>query len=690
MVGAQSTVLEPVTIQLRWFHQFQFAGYYAAIEKGFYAEEGLRVSLREFEPGKDRIAPVLEGKAQYGVGDPSLLKLRMQGQPLVVLAQIFQHSPSVLMTRRESGVFSPEELVGKKVMMPLGDFGSAAIQVMILDALGDLNRLSLIPQTYNHEKLITGDIDAMATYLSNEPFKLKSKGVAVNVIDPRSYGIDFYGDNLFTTEKEVDQQPDRVKKMVRATLKGWEYALEHKDEIIDLILKKYNPALGRNQLGYEAKVVDQMIVPDLVPIGEINPRRYERIAETYRRLGISQSSTVPEGFIYRAKPEPAVLLTAEERAWLAAHPDILIGYTDVFEPEVIANPDGSHRGILVDFLDELNRRLGTRIRLRIDPIPELLGKAQKRATDGILNILPEYADKLGLLKTDGYMTGYGAVFTRKNIVFDRPSDLAGKKVAIIDGVMFTKLIVERYGDGATILKVNDALEGLQLVDRGEVDLFLGASINAYFLSKYQLFGLVLQYVYYSHPYTGGMAIRPDWPELVTILNKGIASFSKNEINAIVAKWVNVPGQKQTLELTAEEQAWLDQNHTVRVRAADWPPYLIVKENEPPQGIAIEYLKLIEERTGLTFEYEMAKQSFAEFLESMKQRQGPDMTSLIVQTPGREQYLSFTTPYISSPYVIFAREQKETLLDISGLSGKALAVPKGFIIQQFLEMDYPEI
>ena len=553
-----------------------------------------------------------------------------------------------------------------------------------------MNRVSLIPQTYNHEKLITGDIDAIATYLSNELFKLKSKGVAVNVIDPRSYGIDFYGDNLFTTEKEVDQQPDRVKKMVRATLKGWEYALEHKDEIIDLILKKYNPALGRNQLGYEAKVVDQMIVPDLVPIGEINPRRYERIAETYRRLGISQSSTVPEGFIYRAKPEPAVLLTAEERAWLAAHPDILIGYTDVFEPEVITNPDGSHRGILVDFLDELNRRLGTRIRLRIDPIPELLGKAQKRETDGILNILPEYADKLGLLKTDGYLTGYGAVFTRKNIVFDRPSDLAGKKVAIVDGVMFAKLIVERYGAGATILKVNDALEGLQRVDRGEVDLFLGASINANFLSKYQLFGLVLQYVCYSHPYTGGMAIRPDWPELVTILNKGIASFSKNEINAIVAKWANVPGQKKTLKLTAEEQAWLDQNHKVRVRAADWPPYLIIKENDPPQGIAIEYLKLIEERTGLTFEYEEAKQPFAEFLESIKQRQGPDMTPLIAQTPGREQYLSFTTPYISSPYVIFAREQEEILLDIGGLSGKTLAVPKGFIIQQLLERDYPEI
>ncbi len=62
-VGAQDTSLEPVTIQLRWRHQFQFAGYYAAIEKGFYKDEGLQVSLREFEPGKNRFAPVLDGLA---------------------------------------------------------------------------------------------------------------------------------------------------------------------------------------------------------------------------------------------------------------------------------------------------------------------------------------------------------------------------------------------------------------------------------------------------------------------------------------------------------------------------------------------------------------------------------------------------------------------------------------------------
>ncbi len=187
-----------------------------------------------------------------------------------------------------------------------------------------------------------------------------------------------------------------------------------------------------------------------------------------------------------------------------------------------------------------------------------------------------------------------------------------------------------------------------------------------------------------------MAIRPDWPELVSVLNKGISSFTENEIDAIVAKWIQLPQQKGALALTAGERAWLDQKHTVRVRIADWPPYLIVKDDQPPQGIVIEYLKLIGERTGISFKHEVTDEPFAEFLESMKQRQGPDMTAVIVPTPEREQYLSFSETYIASPYVIFTREQDNPILDISGLTGKTLAVPRSFVVQQQLDRNYPEI
>jgi signal transduction histidine kinase/CheY-like chemotaxis protein len=143
-------------------------------------------------------------------------------------------------------------------------------------------------------------------------------------------------------------------------------------------------------------------------------------------------------------------------------------------------------------------------------------------------------------------------------------------------------------------------------------------------------------------------------------------------------------------LTSEERAWLDKQHTVGVRIVDWPPYLIVNDNESPQGIVIEYLRLIGERTGITFKNEVTDQPFAEFLESMKQRQGPDMTAVIVSTPEREQYLSFSESYISSPYVIFIRGQDKPILDISGLAGKNLAVPRDFAVQEQLVRDYPEI
>ena len=113
VAAAQSPESEPVTIQLRWSHQFQFAGYYAALEKGYYADEGLEVTLVEAPAGKDRVKPVLEGTAHYGIGDSGILKLRSDGQPLVVLAQIFQHSPNILITRRDSNIFGPYELDGK-------------------------------------------------------------------------------------------------------------------------------------------------------------------------------------------------------------------------------------------------------------------------------------------------------------------------------------------------------------------------------------------------------------------------------------------------------------------------------------------------------------------------------------------------------------------------------------------------
>ncbi len=293
---------ETVTVQLKWKHQFQFAGYYAAKARGFYAREGLDVTLRERDAGKNAVEEVLSGAAQYGVDDVSLLFFRLEGKPVVLLAQVFQHSPMVLLAKRDSGIVSPYEMVGKRVMMNFGQKHEAHLTAMLIETLGSLDRVEHAPFSFGIDDLVEDRVDVMEAYVTDQPFALQQLGVEVTVIDPRSYGIDFYGDNLFTTETEIREHPERVDRVVRATLQGWRYALEHPDEIIDLIRAQYAPHLSREQLAFEARATAKVILPDLVPIGDVNPARYRRALETYTRLGMTEHTELPQGFFRESGP----------------------------------------------------------------------------------------------------------------------------------------------------------------------------------------------------------------------------------------------------------------------------------------------------------------------------------------------------------------------------------------------------
>jgi two-component system sensor histidine kinase EvgS len=123
--------------------------------------------------------------------------------------------------------------------------------------------------------------------------------VEVNIINPQSYGINYYGDNLFTSQKELTTHPERVEKMSRATTKGWQYALDHPDEIIQLIRKKYAPSLSEKHLQYEARTIQQMIIPELIELGSVDPMRYQQTAEDYQRMGFVKSSQIKNRFFIR-------------------------------------------------------------------------------------------------------------------------------------------------------------------------------------------------------------------------------------------------------------------------------------------------------------------------------------------------------------------------------------------------------
>ena len=289
--------LDVINLQLRWHHQFQFAGYYAALEQGYYREAGLDVRIHEGEPGRTPVGEVLAGGAEYGEANSELLYQRLKGAPLVALAAIFQHSPSVLLAREDSGIRSPQDLVGKTAMI-IGDVTDADLIAMLQNEGVDTKKVNLIPSSYNIQDLVDGKTDAFNSYLTNEPFYLRQQGVAYTVLDPRRYGLDFYSDILFTTEQELQDNPERVHAFREASLRGWQYAMEHPAEIIDLLQRKYHVEKSRAHLEYEAASMRDLIQPELVQIGHMNPGRWRHMADTLVNIGMLPPGYSLDGFLY--------------------------------------------------------------------------------------------------------------------------------------------------------------------------------------------------------------------------------------------------------------------------------------------------------------------------------------------------------------------------------------------------------
>ena len=292
--------LDSVRLQLKWKHQFQFAGYYAAVEKGFYREAGLDVQILEAREGQDTIERVLDGHAEFGVGTTDLVLLHQKGEPVVVLAVIFQHSPLSLLLRKDSGIQTLHGLEGKRVMI---EPHSAELFAYLNREGVSLHKLIQPPHTFSTSALVEGEADAMSVYITDEPYALRRQNVPYLLFSPRAAGIDFYGDNMFTTEAQIHDHPERVRRFREASLRGWRYAMQNKEEIVQLIYNKYSKRHTLDHLRFEARQMD-LLMPDIVEIGHMYPGRWEHIASVYSELNMMRPDYDLDGFMYDPNPAP--------------------------------------------------------------------------------------------------------------------------------------------------------------------------------------------------------------------------------------------------------------------------------------------------------------------------------------------------------------------------------------------------
>ncbi|OHE32352.1 MAG: hypothetical protein A3J94_15585, partial [Syntrophus sp. RIFOXYC2_FULL_54_9] len=231
--------LTSVTVQLRWTHDAQFAGFYAADQNGYYAAEGLAATLIPGGPEVDSPTLVLKGAAQIGVaGADELILARAEGKPLRAIAAIYRRSPLVFIALADSGIARPQDFVGKTVRV-------VPAHVPTLHAV--TSRIGIRPDQYNEVALpsdlklfASGQVPVWGAYLNGLALTVQQAGYQVNIIYPDNYGVHLYADTLFATDDLIAQNPDLVQRFLRATLKGWTYAVENPTTIGPMVVK-YNP-----------------------------------------------------------------------------------------------------------------------------------------------------------------------------------------------------------------------------------------------------------------------------------------------------------------------------------------------------------------------------------------------------------------------------------------------------------------
>ncbi len=234
---------DPVTLQLKWLHQAQFAGFYMAREKGYYAEENLEVTFLE---GGNEINPcerLCAGKADFAiVSAEAVFPGHTGGRQVKAVAVIYQLSPVVFVAKAASRIAKPQDFAGKTIAVggvEGGGFGEAKVQFDTLMKRTGLQQgdYRIVPYDRLYGDFLAGKADITPSYLVNGVIKLRDKGLELNLIWPGDYGIPFYSDALVTTEAYLQEKPDVALRFFRASMKGWQDVVANADEAVETTMK---------------------------------------------------------------------------------------------------------------------------------------------------------------------------------------------------------------------------------------------------------------------------------------------------------------------------------------------------------------------------------------------------------------------------------------------------------------------
>jgi ABC-type nitrate/sulfonate/bicarbonate transport system substrate-binding protein/signal transduction histidine kinase len=308
-LSVRADAADKLVLQLDAPAQFEFAGYYAALWRGFYRDAGLDIAIRPgAAPGAPPIDPVrevTEGRARFGTGNVQLLIRAAQGLPIVLLAPIFQDSGARIYYRADSDFSSPGALVGAHVgRLPASNMLDIELRSALQSEGIDPGKLHSVPIDPGQAvaALASHDIDAAIGSMWQLPWQARVYGLAVKSFNPAGYRTEFYGEGLFALERFATSEPATVRRFRAASLRGWEYALQHPEEIAARMAAQLPAPPGvADKAGfarYQIEVARQLSGYPAIQLGHTNPERWEQIQQQLIAVEAMTRPTELDDFLY--------------------------------------------------------------------------------------------------------------------------------------------------------------------------------------------------------------------------------------------------------------------------------------------------------------------------------------------------------------------------------------------------------
>ena len=291
-----------VTLALNWFPEAEHGGFYAALQHGFYEEEGLKVTIRPGGPRVPVIADVADGKVHFGVDNADkVLLARAQQADVVVVMSPLQNSPRCIMVHEKAGVTRLEDLARLKSFTLAMNSGQPFAQ--FLKSKVNLDGIQVVPYPGNVAQFLEKQEYGIQAYSFSEPFlaeREKSDPVCLMLSD---IGFNTYTSVLITARDTMEKKADLVAKMTRASIRGWKKYLVDPEQT-NKFIHEQNPEMGLEILSYGVKALRPLCLPegfDESRLGEMSAERWQTLFTQMSEIGLIKTKNMKAEDAYSLK-----------------------------------------------------------------------------------------------------------------------------------------------------------------------------------------------------------------------------------------------------------------------------------------------------------------------------------------------------------------------------------------------------